>query len=78
MKEGLESYRLVSLAREGVTESHPAAISSAFEGQEKDCRTLVGGKRRCLYVDFSKAFAGVDRITESQNCRGWKAPLWVI
>ena len=59
-KEDLETYRLVSLTREGVTASHPAVISSAFEGQERDCRTLEGGKRRrCLYPDFSKAFDGV-------------------
>jgi len=59
-KEDLESCRLVSLAREGVMASHPAAISSVFEGQERDCRTLAGGKRRrSLYLDIRKAFAGV-------------------
>jgi len=59
-KEDWESYRLVSLTREGVTASHPAVISSAFEGQERDYRTLEGGKRRrCLYPDFKTAFDGV-------------------
>ena len=29
-------------------------------------------------LDFRIADFGVLRITESQNSRGWKGPLWVI
>jgi len=49
-KEDLESYQLACLAREDVIANYPAAISSAFEGQKRICRTHVTGKRRCLYL----------------------------
>ena len=85
-KKDWESYRLVSLTREGVMASHLAAISSAFEGQERNCRSLVGVKRRgCLYPDFSKAFERVSHslligrllTTELKKWNMWWVGSWL-
>jgi len=45
---------------------------SADPGLQKRCRHLPG------YVGETEAPTQPHRITESQNSRGWKGPLWVI
>jgi len=47
-------------------------FSKAFDTVSPD--VLLGKLRRCGLEEWSQNH----RITESQNSRGWKGPLWVI
>jgi len=54
----------------------PSQLSCASQGIEGKSCMKGGGKK--FSVVRNDAWCLSHRITESQNVRGWKGPLWVI